>query len=397
MAMNNDIILEQYYSCQLKVPRFGATGQQILQNTKCLIIGLGGLGCPVAQYLVASGVGYLGLADADFIEISSINRQILFHPKDIGTQKSKVAKEKLSSQNPFIHIHSYNVRIDERNWQDILSKYDIIIDCTDNFHSKFLIHDSCRILKKDLVQAGIYQTSGQVYYFNFSSLAEKDESSISSNIACLRCIWQDIPDSENQQDCSRAGVLATVAGTVAMTQANTALHAMLKKTTHLKNSMQIFDWENLQWTRLTIPKNLQCCCNSKEEFLKVSQYLYSKICVEITELPVQESTTSTSAKGDADKLKYIILDVRDEENQINNKLFGNMPVERLSTEDRLHFTSFIKEFPEQNNYILVCYAGVRSLQLTKKLHKYGKFNACSLVGGYDKLEYLYNNSQNITY
>lgn len=368
--LTHDIPRDIFYSCQLKVPRFGEQGQNALSNSSCAIIGIGGLGCPVAQYLVASGVGRIALYDADVIDASNISRQILYTPNDIGLKKVFVAQRKLQELYNYITIESHNIRINEVNWQEHLSQYDIIIDCTDNFHSKFLIHDAVRVLKKKLVQAGIYQTSGQVLYFDFN------EKNIDKS-ACLRCLWATPPSSDKQDNCSMAGVLSIVAGTTGLMQANTALLALLNRAVHLNSTMQIFDWEQLEWSRLAIAKNQQCVCTNAKSFEQHTQYLYKQIPLEIlkiNELPNVEQVT--------------IIDVRNESDQHENHAFANHDVMQLSKKFLLHTEEFAKLLEPEKKYILVCYEGNRSFELTKRLRTHGIERVQSFVGGYARLSQL---------
>lgn len=355
--MNKDV----YYGCQIKVPRFGNEGQSILAKSRCAIIGMGGLGCPVAQYLVPSGIGYIGLYDNDCIEESNINRQILYSYGEIGQKKIAVAKQKLQNLNPFVCIEAFDMRIDAMNWKEECGTYDIIIDCTDNFYSKFLIHDVCMILKKKLVQAGIYQTSGQVLYFNFEH--EKIQS-------CYRCLWNDAPSIDKQANCEAAGVLSLVAGSVGIMQANMVVLSLLGKSKSFESSMMIYDGELLEWTKIYITQKDRCMCNTKKEKEETQKYLYDTMPMEVDMLSYDESVT--------------VLDVRNEDAHAKNSDFKG-PVVRMSDSERMGLKNFVKTMDASREYILVCYAGVRSLQMAKKMRSLGIKKVQSLTGGYNNL------------
>lgn len=365
MIMNEEI----YYGCQIKVPRFGEEGQDLLQKSSCAIIGMGGLGCPVAQYLVPSGVGKVGLYDNDIIDESNINRQILYNYSEIGQKKVEVATKKLRKQNPFILIETKDMRINEGNWKDELSQYDIIIDCTDNFLSKFLIHDACFLLKKKLVQAGIFQTSGQVLYFDFGLNFEKAHSDWEKG--CYRCLWEESPKLDKQASCEMAGVLSLVAGNVGLMQANIALLSLLDKANANESHMHLLDWEQLEWNKIRIPQKAPCMCNSEDLRKNIVSYL-SEIPLECKELP-------------QDKESFVILDLRNEEDHHKNTAFEDMNVFPVMQELRSDTPHFVKMLDKDTQYIAVCYRGIRSLDVTKKLREHGAKNVQSLVGGYTKL------------
>ena len=348
---------ESYYACQIKVPRVGERGQETLSAASCLVIGMGGLGCPVSIYLAGSGIGRLGLCDYDRVELSNISRQVLYNTQELGERKIEVAERKLSAQNPYINIAGHREKLNEGNWRKLLGAYDLILDCSDNFPSKYLIHDACRLLGKNLVQAGIFQTSGQVYYFPFS----KDSGSPGAD-ACLRCLWSEPP--ELQRDCSDAGVMTALAGTVALQQVNIALLSLLDKYPN-KTSMSLFDWELLQWTVLDIPPGKDCVCRDPEQWKEQAAYL-DRPCLELAGLP----------EGNA-----VILDVRNPEDQGEKARFQERTVTRLSGDELRDFSRFITRADREKTYVLVCYKGVRSLALARELRDSG-YNAFSCVGGY---------------
>src|SRR5476651_1713166 len=157
------------YSCQVALPGFGARGQQLLQQARVLIVGMGGLGCPAALYLAASGIGTLGLADDDTVSISNLHRQVLYTPGDAGLPKVAVAVSKLQAQNPDIHIIAHRVKIANDNVLQLFEQYDIIVDGTDNFETRYLLNDAAVISGKPLVYGAIYQFEGQVAIWNIKN------------------------------------------------------------------------------------------------------------------------------------------------------------------------------------------------------------------------------------
>ena len=205
---------ERYY-CQMALPGFGKETQQLLQNARVLLVGAGGLGCPAAQYLVAAGIGTIGIADNDVISLSNLHRQILYSPDDIGLPKVAAASEKLQKQNPSVTIIPYNQRVTSFNVMDMIEGFDLVIEGTDNFETKYLLNDACVLLGKPLVYGAIYQYEGQVSIWN---VLQKD-GTYSPN-------YRDVfANAENAEipNCAEGGVIPTLAGIVGCMQANEAI------------------------------------------------------------------------------------------------------------------------------------------------------------------------------
>ena len=157
------------YSKQVILPEIGINGQEKLKAAKVLVIGAGGLGCPVLQYLVAAGVGEIGIADGDVVDISNLQRQVLYTEHEIGQQKVAVAEKKLSALNPNVRIKTYPFFIDSSNALEVIGKYDIVVDGSDNFATRYLVNDACVILDKPMVSGAIYKFEGQISVFNFQN------------------------------------------------------------------------------------------------------------------------------------------------------------------------------------------------------------------------------------
>ena len=207
--MSSDI---ERYSCQIKLPDFGINTQKKLKDAKVLIIGAGGLGCPVLQYLVSSGIGSIGIADDDRVSASNLHRQILYSPEDIGKLKVDVAQEKLQEQNPEVKFIVFPEKVDSANILNMIDLFDIIVDGTDNFETKNLINDACVLSKKPWVYGAIYQYEGQVSSFNVL----QNDGNFSPNYRDL------FPDSDYAEvpDCREGGVIPTLAGVIGCMQAN---------------------------------------------------------------------------------------------------------------------------------------------------------------------------------
>ena len=228
------------FSRQLVLKNIGAKGQKKILSSKVLIVGVGGLGCPAAENLVRAGVGTVGLIDNDVVNLSNIHRQSLFNSKDIKKQKVSVAAKKLKEINPLTKIKTYKLRLNEKNIKNIIKDYELIIDGSDNFKTKFLINDHCIKLKKKLVTGAISKFDGHVFTFDF-----KDKKTIS-----LKNFYQEKEISDDIFNCEFDGVLGTTATIVGATQANEALKLIMEIGKNLKNQILIIDLLNLSFRKV---------------------------------------------------------------------------------------------------------------------------------------------------
>ncbi|MCE7063713.1 HesA/MoeB/ThiF family protein [Dyadobacter sp. CY326] len=196
------------YSRQILLPEMGLTGQEKLKAAKVLVVGAGGLGCPVLQYLVAAGVGNIGIVDDDIVDITNLHRQILYSAADIGKSKVLMAIEKLRAQNQFVKLTPYNVRLQEDNATQIIANYDLVIDGSDNFPTRYLVNDACVELDKPLIFGSILRFEGQVSVFNYKGGPT------------YRCLF---PDAEEGDNCAEAGVIGILPGMIGTLMANEAI------------------------------------------------------------------------------------------------------------------------------------------------------------------------------
>ena len=240
--MKNDLNKSQIerFSRQLVLKNIGAKGQKKILSSKVLIVGVGGLGCPAAENLVRAGVGTVGLIDNDIVNLSNIHRQSLFSSKDIKKQKVNVAAKKLKEINPLTKIKTYKLRLNEKNIKNIIKDYELIIDGSDNFKTKFLINDYCIKLKKKLVTGAISKFDGHVFTFDF-----KDKKTVS-----LKNFYQEKEILDDVLNCEFDGVLGTTATIVGATQANEALKLLMEIGKNLKNQILIIDLLNLNFRKV---------------------------------------------------------------------------------------------------------------------------------------------------
>ncbi len=232
------------FSRQLVLKNIGAKGQKRILSSKVLIVGVGGLGCPAAENLVRAGIGTIGLVDNDVVNLSNIHRQSLFNSKDIKKLKVSVAAQKLKEINPLTKIKTYRSRLNKNNIKNIFKDYEIIIDGSDNFKTKFLINDFCVKMKKKLISGAISKFDGHIFTFDFKN----------KKTASLKNFYQEKEISDDVLNCEFDGVLGTTATIVGTTQANEALKMIMEIGQNLKNQILIIDLLNLNFKKIKFKK-----------------------------------------------------------------------------------------------------------------------------------------------
>ena len=345
------------YSRHLLLDKVGIDGQLKLKQAKVLVIGAGGLGCPVLQYLGAAGVGTIGIIDFDVIDESNLQRQILFGVDDIGKSKSETAKLKLEAQNPLIKIVAYNFELTNTNALELFEKYDIIVDGTDNFSTRYMVNDGCILANKPLVYGAIHKFEGQVSVFNY----EKGPT--------YRCLFPNPPELGVMPSCSEVGVIGVLPGIVGTQQANEVLKMILGIGKVMSGELLIYNSLDPSFLQLKINKSVNLSdigINSIKDF---EDFDYSLTCV------INEKEFS---KDDLDKLpsSTIILDVREEWEtpKLKEKIVINIPLDEL--EDR------INEISSDKTIYVGCQKGGRSQVAIDFLRsEYNYTNLINIDGG----------------
>ena len=243
------------YSRQIILKKIGVIGQKKLLKSRVLIVGAGGLGSPIAIYLAALGIGKIGIVDKDNIVMSNLGRQIIFETNDINKKKSSVAISKLRKINPDIQLESYNSNLTKININQISKNFDLIVDGSDNFRTRFLINDYCLKNKKILVSGAISKFDGQVYTFNFSK----------RNSPCLRCFIPKMPRNSDIDNCEYEGVLGPLAGIIGSIQANEVVKEILGIGDTLCGHILIIDTLKLSFRKVKLLKRSNCYCNEKKK------------------------------------------------------------------------------------------------------------------------------------
>jgi len=239
------------YSRQIMLPKFDVAGQQALKNSRVLIVGLGGLGSPVALYLAAAGVGFLVLADNDEVDVSNLQRQIVHDEHNIGMSKVESAAESLRQLNPNITIQTQAVRLDGEALLRALRQIDLVVDCTDNFSSRFEINRACVAVKVPLVSGAAIRMEGQVSVFDNRN----------KDAPCYQCLYSEV--SDEQLTCSESGVMAPLVGIIGSMQAMEAIKLLSGLGQTLMGRLLLLDAMSMQWRSLKLKKDPACPCCSK--------------------------------------------------------------------------------------------------------------------------------------
>ena len=245
----NKKIIERF-SRQIVLKDIGIFGQKKILSSKVLIVGAGGLGSPVAEFLSRAGVGSIGVVDDDKVSLSNLHRQGLYNTSDIGKFKVKIAKDKIKKINPNTKITIYKIRLNNNNFKKIINDYDYIVDGSDNFTTKFLLNDYCLKFKKVLVMGAISKFDGHIFTFDFKN----------KKIPCLRCFFQESKISDDLLNCESEGILGTVAGVVGTIQANEVLKKILSIGIGLDGYIFILDLLNLNFRKVKLKKRKNCFC-----------------------------------------------------------------------------------------------------------------------------------------
>lgn len=266
------------YSRQMILPGIGGKGQRKLAEAKVFIMGAGGLGSPAAIYLAAAGVGTIGLADSDHVEIHNLQRQILHRTCDIGLPKVESGRKTLESLNPEVKVEIYCERVTSTNIQRIIKGYDLVLDGSDNFPTRFLVNDACYFERKTLISGAILRYDGQLSTFKPHAGGP-----------CYRCLCPEPPPPGLVPSCQEAGVLGAVAGIIGLFQANEALKEILGIGQSMVGRFLLFNALNLSFTEMKIQRNPECpLCGENPTIKELIEY--SQSCSTQNTVPLQAST-----------------------------------------------------------------------------------------------------------
>lgn len=351
----------QQYRRHLSLQEIGQEGQLKLKTAKVLCVGAGGLGSPLLLYLAAAGVGTLGIVDNDVVDISNLQRQVLYSHQQINEKKTIAAKAQLENLNPYINVVSHDIHLNPDNVLDILQHYDIIADCSDNFATRYLINDACFQLGKPNVYASIYQFEGQCSIFT-----AKDGP-------CYRCLYPLPPAANVIPDCVEAGVLGVLPGVMGTIQATEVIKLILNLGQPLIGKLLLYDALSMQFSFFEIYKNSECdLCAHKKSF---DQFIHNEIknC-QIEKKLSAEISVQELYQMQQKQENFFLLDVRERYEYEIGHLGGYLiPLNELDF--RVH------ELDPNKKIIIYCKSGVRSKYAQKLLREKGFKSVWNLTGG----------------
>ena len=361
------------YARHLSLPEVGRQGQTRLKNSRVLIVGVGGLGSPVALYLAAAGVGTLGLVDFDEVDITNLQRQILHGTEEIGKPKLESAKKRISSVNPNVQIVKHSCRLDSHNALEILENYDVVVDGTDNFPTRYLVNDACVLLGKPNVYGSIFRWEGQVSVF------AKDDG------PCYRCLFREPPPPGLVPNCAEAGVLGVLPGVVGSLQALEVIKLILDEGDSLVGRLLIFDALELKWREVKLKRNPDCpVCGDEPTQKELIDYdVFCGLQGEQSEDP--RDSLKRFCEMEPSQLKDqlgsnnppFVLDVREsfEWDIVNLGDFGSYLIPLGELDQR------IDEIPDDREIVVHCRSGVRSAKAANILADNGFSGLHNLSGG----------------
>ncbi|MGB0999270.1 MAG: molybdopterin-synthase adenylyltransferase MoeB [Flavobacteriales bacterium] len=358
MNAPNSSDFQKRYDRQIRLDQIGLKGQQKLAQSRVLIIGMGGLGCPVAQYLAAAGVGHLTLVDFDCIELSNLQRQVLFNTSMLGTNKAKAAREVLQKLNPEIEIQSVESSLDARLALDLFSDVDVVVDGTDNFSTRYLVNDACLLLGKPLVSASVVGFSGQLSVFNYK------------NGPTYRCLFPQAPEPEFAPNCNELGVLGVLPGILGSLQANEVLKICLDLGGVLSGKLLIFDALQSSFQSLNFAKHPNSnLVQTKDDLLRFD---YQYFCANESEIAENQQLLSLKECPE----NALLLDLRQLEEQPRLPLSDRLIVLPLS-----ELEAKAKLLPKSEPMVCICQTGARSAKGFHILKKLGFSKLLNLKNG----------------
>jgi molybdopterin/thiamine biosynthesis adenylyltransferase/rhodanese-related sulfurtransferase len=367
MQLSNDEI--RRYSRHLILPEVGMAGQKKICSTSVLCIGAGGLGSPIAMYLAAAGIGKIGVVDFDTVDFSNLQRQLLHGTNDVGRSKAESAKETINDLNPNVEVVIHNTRLSSENALEIVAQYDIVVDGTDNFPTRYLTNDACVLLRKPNVYGSIFRFEGQASVF-----------APHLGGPCYRCLYPEPPPPGMVPSCAEGGVLGVLPGIIGCIQATEILKLALGKGSSLIGRLMLFNALDMKFKELKLRRDPKCpLCGEKPTITRLIDY--EQFCGILPEPAVPDrnpdevTVQDMKAALDDPKLGIRVIDVREPDEYQIARIQG-VPLVPLS----LLPQRFTELDPNQQLYIH-CKSGVRSMKALRFLREQGFKYAKSVKGG----------------
>lgn len=367
---------KERFSRHLNIPGFDEQSQFRLKQARVLVVGAGGLGSPVLHYLASAGVGHLGIADFDRVERHNLQRQILFEDADVGQLKVEVAARRLSAIYPDIDLVLYSKGIQSENATRIIAEYDVIVDGSDNFGTRYLLTDLCHLLKKPLITGNVFQMEGQVMVFHSGN-----------GSPCYRCLFPEPPTGISLPNCNEAGVVGALCGVIGSVQAMEVIKWITGLGRPLLGSLMKVDLANNRFTSIQLEKDPRCpLCGENPRIHSLNSSDYSIPCLPLSmELKGKQSHGCMGMEMDVATANHWVeqhnalwLDIREQDEadicQINGSLFipmGEIPAR-------------VNELPKDRPLIVYCHHGMRSQRVVMYLRSLGIEHCTSLQGGINR-------------
>jgi len=361
------------YSRHLIIPDVGMDGQKRLKNAKVLVIGAGGLGSPALLYLAAAGVGTLGIVEFDTVDESNLQRQIIHGQSDIGKSKAQSAKESIAETNPYVNVVVHDTRLDNDNVMEIFAQYDLIVDGTDNFATRYLVNDAAVLLHKPYVWGSIYRFDGQASVF------------WADHGPCYRCLYPEPPPPGMVPSCAEGGVLGVLCASIGATQVTEALKLLIGMGEPLIGRLQIYEALDMSWRQLKIRKDPNCAiCGENPTVTELIDY--DAFCGAITEEAADavaghtvgvrqlEEWLNERESGDKD---FLLVDVREKVERDINRIPGSV----LIPKGDFQTGEALSHLPQDKQVVLYCKTGVRSAEVLAIVRGAGLDNAVHVGGG----------------
>ena len=358
------------YSRHLIIPDVAMAGQQRLMNARVLCVGAGGLGSPALMYLAAAGVGTLGIVEFDTVDESNLQRQIIHGQSDIGKSKALSAKEKIAEINPNVNVVVHEIRLDIDNVMDIFAQYDLIVDGTDNFATRYLVNDACVLLKKPYVWGSIYRFDGQASVF----WAEYGP--------CYRCLYPEPPPPGMVPSCAEGGVLGVLCASIGSIQTTEAIKLITGIGEPLIGQLMIYDALEMSYRKIKVRKDPKCplCSEKPTQTALLPDYeAFCGVLSDAAEVAVKDSTISVlELKGKIDnKENFLLIDVREPSEFEIVRIPGSVLIPKQGFLDG----SALASLPQDKPIILHCKSGVRSAECLAILKSAGFADATHVSGG----------------
>ncbi len=357
---------KERYKRQIILPEIGIKGQKKISNASILVVGAGGLGCPALLYLTAAGTGHIGIIDFDNVDETNLQRQILFKNDHIGCNKAKTAAQELAKLNPNIDIEYFAEELNDKNIEKLFNRFDLIIDGSDNFATKFLINDAAIKTSTPFIYGSILGFNGQVSAFGASNYSP-----------CYRCLFPSEP-KDNIPNCAQNGVIGALAGIIGSTQAMEAIKLIVNHENFapLTGKLWVIDMNSMENRLLSLNKDPNCpTCNKNKNDIKLNYK--SQIC---------NSTPEVTAMQAKEKTTALLIDVRERDEWDVGHIEGAQHI-ALSWLNKGN----TPELPKDQEIIIYCQKGMRGEKATLLLKNAGFTNATNMIGGYE--QWLKNNSK----